>query len=172
LLTNCFVDVVARRRLRASQSQIQQVTRAARNKRMEFEAVLYSWTLADIYTIKDLKERENFYPSRNNGHLGGNARRILQLQRTQQQQMMLQQQQMQILQQQQQMHQQQMMRPASGTNSSDAQQPQLQQQTRSRSSSADSNEDATVRARGFRPSQNATSERNNRYRGLLCVCVA
>ena len=71
------VDVVARRRLRASRSQIEQATKAARSKRVEFEATLFSWMLSDMYTPAP-RVVEAVAPGSRQAH--SNAHRILQLQ--------------------------------------------------------------------------------------------
>ena len=83
----CLLDVVARRRLRASQSQIVQVTKAARVKRVEFESVLFAWVLTDTVTNNDQRRRErakqDAASSGADRGLSANTRRILQLQANQ-----------------------------------------------------------------------------------------
>lgn len=49
-----ILDVVARRRLRASRSQIEQATKAARSRRVQLEDTIRSWLLTDALTRDEL----------------------------------------------------------------------------------------------------------------------
>ena len=58
-LTELLSDVVARRRLRASRSQIIQTTKAARSKRIELEDIVLSYRTSDILSSGDRKGRKS-----------------------------------------------------------------------------------------------------------------
>jgi len=58
-LTELLSDVVARRRLRASRSQIIQTTKAARSKRIDLEDIVLSYRTSDILSSGDRKGRKS-----------------------------------------------------------------------------------------------------------------
>lgn len=64
--TEMLSDVVARRRLRASHTQIQSINRLSRNKRLELEELVYLHRLSEAIDEQDNKSASAFRPSSNN----------------------------------------------------------------------------------------------------------
>ena len=56
-LTEMLSDVVARKRLRASRSQIVHATRAARTRRLELEDMVASFALSDAHAVEEYQAR-------------------------------------------------------------------------------------------------------------------
>ena len=56
-LTEMLSDVVARKRLRASRSQIVHATRAARTRRLELEDMVASFALSDAHAVEEYHAR-------------------------------------------------------------------------------------------------------------------
>jgi hypothetical protein len=74
MLTEMLSNVVARRRLRAAMSQIEQARRSARSKRIEFEETIHSWLAADALALEDIRSGYG-YSSYGHGHSRGSRSR-------------------------------------------------------------------------------------------------
>ena len=58
-----LADVVARRRLRASYSQIQHIQKLARSKRLEMEELVYLFTVGEAMDLQEHNNRNNYSSS-------------------------------------------------------------------------------------------------------------
>lgn len=67
-LTELLSDVVARRRLRASRSQIIHTTKAAKSKRIELEDIVLSYRTSDMLSSTDRKNRKTSSSKKSSGN--------------------------------------------------------------------------------------------------------